>query len=87
MLREALVNFDVSPKAVLNGEMGPFNFPISRGKIVKHTLTQSSLEYTFNLPDMTPTSVVLGFVKEMASSGTKTENPYNFQHYCVRDIV
>ena len=80
---------EVHNKAVHNGEMGPFNFPISRGNLVKHMLTQGSLEYTFNLPDTTqiPTNVVLGFVKETASSGTKTENPYNFQHYNVRDIV
>ena len=82
---------EVHEKKVHNGDMGPFDFPISRGKVVKHTLTQGSLEYAyaFNLPDKSqiPTNVGLSFVKETASSGTKTENPYNFQHYDVRDIV
>ena len=80
---------EVHNKAVHDGEMGPFNFPFSRGKVVKHTLTQGSLEYTFKLPDkiQTPTIAVLGFVKETVSSGTKIENPYNFQHYNLQDIV
>lgn len=87
-LRQVQVRDEVAEihnKAVNNAEMGPFNLPISRGRVVKHTLTQGSLEYTFNLPDTAqiPTNVVLGFVKETPSSGTKTENPYNFHHYDV----
>ena len=65
---------EVHNKAVHNGEMGPLH---SRGKVMKHTLTQGALEYILNLPDTTqiPTNVVLGFLKETVSSITKTENP------------
>ena len=42
---------------------------------MKHTLTQGSLEYMLNLPEMTqiPINVVLSFVKETESTGTKTQ--------------
>ena len=59
---------EVHEKKVHNGDMGPFNFPISRGEVVKHTLTQGSLKYAyaFNLPDKSqiPTNVGLSFVRK-----------------------
>ena len=58
----------------MNKARASVNFPIQSGKVVKHTLTRGSLEYTFNLADIThiPNYAVLGFVKETESSGTRT---------------
>ena len=69
--------------------MRPFNFPISRSKVIKHTLAQGAQDYTLTLPDTTqiPTQLILGLVKESASAGSKGENPYNFKHYDVRETT
>ena len=49
-------------------------------------MTQGPLEYTFHLPESDSHHVVLGFMKEMASAGTKTENLFNFQQFNVGEI-
>ena len=80
---------EVHNKSVVIPRMGPFNYPNSRSKVIKHTLTQGSQDYTFTLPDTTqiPSQLILGLVKESASAGSKTENPYNFKHYDIRETV
>ena len=76
-------------KSVMDPRMGPFNYPISRSKVIKHTLAQRAQDYTFTPPDIThiPTHLILGLVKESASPGSKGENPFNFTHYDIRDTV
>ena len=56
---------EVHNKAVTSQDMGSFKYPISRGKVVKRTLTQGSFEFAFNLPDTTqiPNHMVPGFMK------------------------
>ena len=80
---------EVHNKSVLDPGMGAFNYPISRSKVIKHTLPQGAQDYTFTLPDTTqiPSQLILGLVKESASAGSKGENPYNFKHYNIRDTV
>ena len=68
---------EVNNKSVVDPRIGPFNYPISRSKVIKHTLTLGSQDYTFTLPDTTqiPSQLIIGLVKESASAGSKTENP------------
>ena len=44
---------EVHNKSVLDPRMGAFNYPISRSKVIKHTLAQGAQDYTFTLPDTT----------------------------------
>ena len=80
---------EVHNKMVMNPNYGPFNYPITRCKVTKHTLDGGSQEYCWTQPDTTqiPSRLLLGFVKETAASGTKTENPFNFKHYNIKEIV
>ena len=80
---------EVHNKMVMNPNYGPFNYPITRCKVTKHTLDGGSQEYWLTQPDTTqiPSCVLMTFVKETAASGTKTENPFNFKHYNVREVV
>ena len=68
---------EVHNKMVMNPNYGPFNYPITRCKVTKHTLDGGSQEYWWTQPDTTqiPSRILLAFVKETAASGTKTENP------------
>lgn len=89
-LRQVLVRdevVEVHNKSVMDPRMGAFNYPISRSKVIKHTLPQGSQDYTFSLPDTSqiPTRLIFGLVKESAAAGSKTENPFNFQHYNIRE--
>ena len=91
-LRQVVVRDEVvlvHNKAVMTRDLGPFNYPITRVKVTKHTLDPGSQEYSWSQPDTTqiPSRLVLALVKETASSGTKTENPFNFQHYSVREAA
>ena len=78
---------EVHNKSVLDPRMGPFNYPISKSKVIKHTLAQGAQDYTFTLPDTTqiPTQLILGYVKESASAGSKGLNP--FKHFDIRETV
>ena len=80
---------EVHNKSVLDPGMGAFNYPISRSKVIKHTLPQGAQDYTFTLPDTTqiPSQLILGLVKESASAGSKGEIPYNFKLYDIRETV
>ena len=80
---------EVHNKSVVDPRIGPFNYPISRNIVIKHTLAQGAQDYTFTLPDTTqiPSQLILGLVKESASAGSKAENPYNFKHYDIRETV
>ena len=80
---------EVHNKSVLDPRMGAFNYPISRSKVIKHTLPVGAQDYTFTLPDTTqiPSQLILGLVKESASAGSKGENPYNFKHYDITDTA
>ena len=80
---------EVHNKSVVDPRMGAFNYPISRSKVIKHTLAQGAQDYTFTLLDTTqiPSQLILGLVKESASAGSKTENPYHFKHYDIRETV
>ena len=80
---------EVHNKSVLDPRMGAFNYPISRSKVIKHTLPQGAQDYTYTLPDTTqiPSQLILGLVKESASAGSKGENPYNFKHYDIRETT
>ena len=80
---------EVHNKSGLDPRMGAFNYPISRSKVIKHTLPQGAQDYTFTLPDTTqiPSQLILGLFKESASAGSKSENPYNFKHYDIRETV
>ena len=80
---------EVHNKSVVDPRMGPFNYPISRSKVIKHTLAQRAQDYTFTLPDTTriPTQLILGLIKESASAGCKGQNPFNFKHYNIRETV
>ena len=77
---------EVHNKSVMDLRMGPFNYPT---KVIKHTLVQGAQDHTFILLDTTqiPTCLILGLVKELASAGSKGENPFNFQHYDIRETV
>ena len=91
-LRQVVVRDEVMEfhkKSVLEPRMGPFNYPISRSKVIKHTLAQGAQDYTFTLPDTTqiPTQLILGLVKESASAGSKGLNPFNFKHYDIRETL
>ena len=91
-LRQVVVRdkvMEVHNKSVLDPRKGPFNYPISRSKVIKHTLAQRAQDYTFTLPDTTqiPTQLILGLVKESASAGSKGLNPFNFKHYDIRETV
>ena len=91
-LRQVVVRDEVvmvHNKAVMSRELGPFNYPITRVKVTKHTLDHGSQEYSWTQPDTTqiPARLVLALIKETATSGTKTENPFNFQNYGVREVV
>lgn len=80
---------EVHNKTVLNPKFGPFNYPIDRSKVTKHTLTQGSQEYSWTLTDTSqiPTRIIFGLVKETASAGDQTVNPFNFKHYDLREAV
>jgi len=80
---------EVHNKSALNPKFGAFNYPIDRSKVTKHTLTQGSQEYSWTLTDTSqiPTRIILGLVKETASSGDQTVNPFNFKHYDLRETV
>ena len=48
-LRQVVVRdevMEVHNKSVLDPRMGPFNYPISRSKVIKHTLAQGAQDYT-----------------------------------------
>ena len=82
-LRQVLVRYEVMEvhnKSVVDPQIGPFNYPISRSKVIKHTLAQGAQDYTFTLLDTTqiPTQLILGLVKEAASAGSKGQNPFNW---------
>lgn len=79
----------VHNKAVMTRDLGPFNYPITRVKVTKHTLDPGSQEYSWSQPDTTqiPSRLILALVKETAASGNKTENPFNFQNYSVREAA
>ena len=84
-LRQVVVRdevMEVHNKSVVNPRMGTFNYPISRSKVIKHTLAQEAQDYTFKLLDTTqiPTQLILGPIKELASAGSKGLNPFNFKH-------
>ena len=87
MVRDEVM--EVHNKSVLDPQMGPFNYPISRSEVIKHTLAQGAQNYTFTLPDTTqiPTQLILGLVKESASAGSKGLNTFNFKHYDIRETV
>ena len=74
-------------KSVMDPQYGPFNYTLTRSKVTKHTLTQGSKEYKWTQPDTSqlPTRIIMGLVKESATSGNKTQNPFNFQHYDLRE--
>ena len=80
---------EVHNKVVSSAQMGPFNYPIHRVKVTKHTLDGGSQEYSWTQPDTTqiPSRLVLALVKETAVSGAKAENPFNFKHYNVREVA
>lgn len=80
---------EVHNKSVMNPQFGPFNYPITRCRVTKHTLDAGSQEYSWTQPDTTqiPSRIVLALVKETAASGTKTENPFNFQAYGVKEVA
>ena len=89
-LRQVVVRdevMEVHNKSVLDPRIGPFNYPISRSKVIKHTLAQGAQDYTFTLPDTTqiPSQLILGLVKESTSAGSKGLNPFNFRHYDIRE--
>ena len=75
MVRDEVM--EVHNKSVLDPRMGPFNYPISRSIVIKHTLAQGAQDYTFTLPDTTqiPTQLILGLVN------------FNFKHYDIRETV
>ena len=79
---------EVHNKSVLDLKFGPFNYPITRTRVTKHTLNGGSQDYSWTQTDTTqiPSRVVIGLVKETASSGTITENPFNFKNFGVREI-
>ena len=90
-LRQVTVRDEVAEvhnKTVMDPQFGPFNYPITRCRVTKHTLDAGSQEYSWTQPDTTqiPSRIVLALVKETSASGTKTENPYNFQHYGVKEV-
>ena len=80
---------EVHNKSVMNPQFGPFNYPITRSKVTKHTLDAGSLEYSWTQPDTTqiPSRVVLALVRETSASGTKTQNPYNYGSYNTREVA
>ena len=80
---------EVHNKMVMNPNYGPFNYPIIRCKVTKHTLDGGSQEYWWTQPDTTqiPFRILLGFVKETAASGTKIENPYSFRNYNIKEVT
>ena len=80
---------EVHNKTVMDPNFGPFNYPITRCRVTKHTLDAGSQEYSWTQPDTTqiPSRIVLALVKETAASGTKTENPYNFKNYGVKEVM
>ena len=86
LVRDEVV--DVHNAAVHNPKFGPFNFPITRTKVTKHTLDGGSQEYSWTKPDTSqiPTRVVIGLVKETASSGALDENPYYFTNFGLKEI-
>ena len=67
-------------KSVMDPQYGPFNYPLTRSEVTKHTLTQGLKEYKWTQPDTSqlPTQIIMGLVKESATSGNKTQNPFNF---------
>ena len=79
---------EVHNKAVNDPKFGPFNYPITRTRVTKHTLNGGSQDYSWTQADTTqiPSRVVLGFVKETSASGTITENPFFFQNFGVREV-
>ena len=80
---------EVHNKMVMNPQYGPFNYPITRCRVTKHTLDGGSQEYSWTQPDTTqiPWRVLLCMVKETAASGAKGENPYNYKNYGVREVL
>lgn len=79
---------EVHNKMVMDPSYGPFNYPITRCRVTKHTLDGGSQEYSWTQPDTSqiPSRVLIALVKETAASGTKTENPFNFKHYSVKEV-
>ena len=79
---------EVHNKSVMNPQFGPFNYPLTRCRVTKHTLDGGSQEYSWTQPDTSqiPTRVVLALVKETAASGAKGENPFNYKNYGVREV-
>jgi hypothetical protein len=80
---------EVHNKTVMNAQFGPFNYPIARCKVTKQTLALGSRAFQWTHTDTTqiPTRLVIGFVKESASSGTVTENPFHFRNYGLQNIM
>lgn len=90
-VRQVLVRDEVVQahnEAVMDPKIGPFNYPITRTRVTKHTLDGGSLEYSWTQPDTTqiPTRIVVGLVKETAASGIKNENPFHFRNYGVGEV-
>ena len=79
---------EVHNRSVTDPKFGPFNYPITRTRVTKHTLNGGSQDYSWTQTDTTqiPSRVVIGLVKETASSGTITENPFNFTNFGIREI-
>jgi hypothetical protein len=80
---------EVHNKMVMNPQYGPFNYPITRCKVTKHTLDGGSQEYSWTQPDTTqiPSRLLLCMVKETAASGAKGENPYHYKNYHVKEVL
>ena len=90
-LRQVLVRDEVVTThnaMVMDLKYGNFNFPVTRTRVTKHTLAGGSQSYSWTQPDTSqiPSRIIIGLVKETACSGTKTENPFNFRSYGVKEV-
>ena len=69
-------------------EKCPMRPPLNRVLVKKHGIGQgfTSSSITLNFPGKLPKRIFVGFVLNAASTGTITENPFNFQNFGLTSI-
>lgn len=63
-------------------------YPYTKTEVRSFTIPKGFLDVTWDnvFQGVVPDQVVVGMVSDAAKSGSYTKNPYNFQHYDVREL-
>lgn len=75
--------FDISKKL----EVKPARYPMRKTSLKSLFISENRTEFNANLwADQVPRRVVIGMVKNADFVGSQRTNPFNFQHFDLRDI-